>query len=178
MAFFDMEFLWLVPMVFAIMRIFVGIFGYSFFNSVPETKEIEHYEKERSNNLTLAGFSLAAITLFLTLGASTVEQPLPAVSDTTFYLSIALVSFISASYLYTLQTSRWYSYFGDSLELIGLLSVGISLLLFFDFIFTNNNKIEIVYYLFFLFVIGFAAKELVLWVKHFKNLKSTKTSNQ
>jgi hypothetical protein len=106
---------------------------------------------ERANNFTLAGFSLAALTFFLTLGGTKGLV----ITDTTFYLSVSLVCFVVAAYLFPINVNRAFPYAADTFEVLGLLSVAIAMLSFF----TSNFAIayiQTVYILFVLSVVGIA----------------------
>jgi len=122
----------------------------------PSKGERERYNRERSNNLTLAGFSLSALTFILTLApnrsddTNTNEETLISLSlqETLVFLSISLVCFIVASYLLQQKTRKIYPYTADSLEFLGLISIGAAMLSFFfnNFVETNDTPVIMVYW--------------------------------
>jgi hypothetical protein len=166
------EYLGLILIAYIIPRTIIAFSfdkGRVFFKGTPQKEERERYQRERPNNLTLAGFSLAALALFLALGTNPQDPSKNVdVKDTTYYLSISLVCFIIAAYLYPFSLTRYYSYAADSLEQIGLLSVGIALLLFFVNNFQGILEIHIVYWILFVVIILVTVKEILLYYNNFK----------
>jgi hypothetical protein len=128
----------------------------------PQGGEVSGFFRERTNSLTLAGFSMTALTLFLTIATaqSTIHYK---IIDTVFYLSISLVCFIISSYVVSFGVNRIYSYACTTIEVIGLLSVGIALLLFFiENVIDNSNmqNIQTVYWILFGAIIVIAFLEV------------------
>ena len=122
----------------------------------PSKGERERYNRERSSNLTLAGFSLSALTFILTLApnrsddTNTNEETLISLplQETMIFLSISLVCFIVASYLLQLKTRKIYAYTADSLEFLGLISIGAAMLSFFfsNFAQTSDTTVIMIYW--------------------------------
>ena len=136
----------------------------------PTEKEVERFRRERQNNLTLSGFSLSALALFLALGTNPLNPSRPIdINDTTYYLSISLVCFVTAAYLYPFHLSRYYSYAADSLEQIGLLCVGAAMLLFFINNIEGIQRIHIVYWVFFVVIILIATKDSLNYFRMYRN---------
>lgn len=166
------DYLGLVLIAYIIPRIILAFYfqkGRTYFKAPPEEEEKGRLQRERPNNLALAGFSIAALALLLALGTNP-QDPTRNVDviDTTYYLSISLVCFIIAAYLYPFYLRRYYSYAADSLEQIGLLSVGIAMLLFFVNNFQGIIEIHAVYWVLFVAIILITVKEIDLYYKNFK----------
>jgi hypothetical protein len=158
----------IILVFFASIRIIVGIKGRKWLVESPKELEIEGYSKERTNNLTLSGFALAAIALFLTIGFSEMGIDEISVSDTVFFLSISLVVFIISAYFYNFSMNRVYPFIAVSLEWIGLLSIGIGLFLFFADVFSSDLRFIFLYAIFFGLVFYIGHKDVQLYVKFFK----------
>jgi hypothetical protein len=143
--------------------------GRAYFKDPPIDKEKERLQRERPNNLALAGFSLTALALFLALGTNPQDPSKNVdVKDTTYYLSISLVCFIVAAYLYPFQIRRYYYYTADSLEQIGLLSVGIAMLVFFVNNYQGMLEMHAVYWVLFVAIILITIKDNLLYYENFK----------
>ncbi len=172
------DYLFFVLIVFGIARAIVAtvpMSGRKWFTGTPIDAELERFRRERPNNLTLAGFSLAALTLFLTVGTTPLDPSRSLnVRDTTFYISISLVCFIIAAYLFPIATNRYFSYIADSLELLGLLSIGIGMLLFFLNNFAEISNVQVVYWILFIAVIVIGSLEIYFYSEMFKKIKSEK----
>jgi hypothetical protein len=131
--------------------------------AAPQGGEINAYFRERSNSLTLAGFSLAALTLFLTIATANQSLHYKTIG-TVLYLSISLVCFIVSAYIINFSVNRISSYGATTLEMIGLISVGIALLLFFvENVIDNSNmqNIQAVYWVLFAAAIVIAFLEVL-----------------
>ena len=136
--------------------------------------EIEHQKGERSNNLSLAGFSSATLALFLTLGGVNRSD----INDTTFYLSISLSCFVIAAYLSLVWSHRYWSFITESIEILGVLSVILAILLFFIHNTTHFPNIQNVYAILFVAIIIILGKgiwrDLIFALKYKKpRVKST-----
>jgi len=167
---------WVILVFLGIIRLASGIYGRTWLKTSPqEGEEVKSYATERTNNLTMAGFSLAAVALFLTIGFSGNETNLISVTDTVFYLSISLISFITAAYLYGFAIIRWNGFLAGTIEWIGLLSIGIALLIFFRNAFSDDLRFLFLYGVFFLTVYILASKEISLWKNFFKAEREFKT---
>jgi hypothetical protein len=128
----------------------------------PQGGEINSFYRERSNSLTLAGFSLAALTLFLTIGTAD-QSTHYNIIGTILYLSISIVCFIISAYITNFSVTRISSYSATTMEMIGLISVGIALLLFFiENVIDNSNmqNIQAVYWVLFAAAIVIALLEV------------------
>lgn len=168
--------LWIVLMVYAIIRTVLAWKLREWLDHNPGTdEELEMYSKERSNNLTLAGFALAAIALFLTIDFSSLGITLNNIKETVLYLSISLVLFVLGAYLYNFSTKRAFTYVAGTLEWLGLLSVGISLLIFFGSLFKDDLRFFIVYIIFFGAIWILAFIEVGFYNKFLKSLKKPGT---
>lgn len=175
------SYLVLVLISFAIVRCAVAVgtkSGRKWFQGIPVEKERERYRQERPNNLTLAGFALAALTLFLTIGTNPLEPTRQLdVLETTFFLSISLVSFIIAAHLFPIAISRYFSYVADSLEQLGMLAIGIGLLTFFVNNFNEALDIQQVYWIFFGVITALGGLEIYFYTRLFNSLKQASASS-
>jgi hypothetical protein len=143
------------------------------------TAEKKHYDNFRSHSITLASFTMTVIAIIIAFPIDESADPaeeqkvMPLQKQTKenlvsqnimslFYLSLAMVSFFIASYLFLLRETRWLVYTGESLEYMGIVSVGIGLLSLMQNI-TNNNNILGVIYAF--FVIGITIIAIIqIWI--------------
>lgn len=173
------EYLAWVLLIFSIARVTVGIAtksARSWFSEAPTAGEVDRFRRERPNNLALAGFSLAALTIFLTIGSSPLDPTKRLeVRETAFFLSVALISFVIAASLFPFAINRYFSYAADSVEHLGLLTIGAGMLLFFINNFGNVVDLQIVYGIFFAVIISIATLEIYLYTKALKPAKNTTT---
>lgn len=158
------EYMTYTILAFAIARATVA-FGFKsgreYFRGTTPKSELDGFVAERTNNLVLAGLSLVALTLFLTIGSIKEDSAESlSVRETTFFLSISLVCFIVAASIFPIATERYFSYIANSLEWLGLLTIGIGMLLFFINNFSDVIDLQIVYWFFFAIILGLAALEI------------------
>jgi hypothetical protein len=120
--------------------------------------EKQEYERSRSQNLTLAAFSIAALGFIL----STTVVP---ETNTLFgigYLSVAMFSFFIAAYLFKYRPKKWFPYIGETLELSGILCIGVGFYYVIAKIFSNNIPLAGLYLAFLVALIAIVAYSLRL----------------
>ena len=168
------DYLWLIMVGAFIARMIVP-FGSKFRRDymtcvIPVSeKEKQQYDSFRSHSITLASFTMTVIAIII---AFPKQEQFSANLMSLVYLSVALVSFFIASYLYVFRTNRWFPYIGESLEYMGIIAVGIGLLSLMENVAQSNIAdntsvnsiilINIVYAIFLIGMIAIAYKEISL----------------
>jgi hypothetical protein len=105
------------------------IFGNTTYNPTKGLKEEEkkEFDNLRVHNITLASFTIVIVTLILAFPDQTrILQNV----DSLMYFSISLVCFFNASYFALFRMHPVYWYIGDTIEMTGILSLGIGFLIF------------------------------------------------
>lgn len=114
-----------------------------------EEAEKEEYTNSKNHNIVLASFTIAAISVILAFQAGELTQNLQwAALDSLFYLSIAMMCFFIASYLFSIRITRWYVYTAESLEYTGIIAVGIGFFRLIQVKVVNDDRITALYVLF------------------------------
>jgi len=113
-------------MVLAIVLGLVRGWNYLKGSPVEKTGKEYHWHNERIV-LTLAGFSLTALSLFLSIQFKELAQ----ISSTLIFFSIAFSTLILSSLFLRLRVRRFSTYLADVFLNTGLLSIGCGLLVFF-----------------------------------------------
>jgi low temperature requirement protein LtrA len=158
-----------------IARAIVAVYGRVVLNNSPRKGEIEHNERERQTNLTLAGFALAALIFILTAGGkmSNSDQADAGIQEASIFLSISLGCFIVGAYLLPINTERYYSYAADSLELLGLLSIGVAMLSLFvnNLVDVTSITVTMIYLVFLVALTTLAIYHTLLVFRYFRASK-------
>lgn len=122
------------------------------------------YQSSRSHNITLASFSIAAIALITSRNDLNIQNLQFGIA----YLSIAMFCFFIGSYLFVFrQKGNIIPYYGETLELAGILSLGIGFFYVVTQLFLENVALDLLYLAFFFTLVGVAAYELRLNIRYF-----------
>lgn len=89
----------------------------------------EEYNNSKTHNITLASFTIVAISVILAWPTNTLTQPEQVQAiDSVFYLSIGMIAFFVASYLFTIRITRLYVFTAQSLEYMGIIATALGFL--------------------------------------------------
>jgi hypothetical protein len=111
------------------------------------TGELREFDNSRTHNITLASFVIVLLAVILAFPQNAIEDKIKQNVDSLLYFSISMSCFFIASYLFTLQTMRWFPYLGDILEITGILSLGIGFLVLISKL-VNDPRLYVVYFIF------------------------------
>lgn len=130
-------------LVYMVLAIVVGLIrGWKYLKTIPneETGKEYHLHNERII-LTLAGFSLTALSLLISIQSRELAQ----ISSTLFFFSIAFSSLVLSSILIRFRFMQFLIYLSDVLLNVGLLSIGCGFLIFFANRFSWSDGSTIVF---------------------------------
>jgi len=143
----------LVYMVLAIVLGLVRGWNYLKTYSDEKTEKEYHWHNERIV-LTLAGFSLTALSLLLSIQFEELAQ----ISSTLFFFSIAFSALILSSISIRLRFRKFSIYLSDVLLNVGLLAIGCGFLVFFAKAFSwyDGSTVVFIFLIVALFVVSLA----------------------
>jgi len=123
----------LVYMFLAVVLGLVRGWNYLKKHPVEETGRAYHWHNERII-YTLAGFSLTALALFLSIQFKELTQ----ISSTLLFFSIAFTTLILSSIFIRFRIRNFFLYLSDVLLNVGLLSISCGFLIFFANVFSHD----------------------------------------
>jgi len=124
----EVALLFLVAIYIALAIIFGLVRGWNYLKGIPsEEREKEYHWHNERIVLTLAGFSLTALSLFLSIQL----KELPQISSILIFFSIAFSTLVLSSLSLRLRVRRFSIYLADVFMNAGLLSIGCGFLAFF-----------------------------------------------
>jgi hypothetical protein len=129
------------------------IFGLDYFRSRPDAKnrsEMSEFDRQEEVSNTLAGFSIAGLTLLITLYATQLEK----IENLLVFFSIGLMLEIFSAFTTHYRVRRVFKYLGFVLQYTGLLAIVLGFAEFFQDMFPNSLALHVIYWI---FVIGFFA---------------------
>jgi len=130
-------------LVYTVLAIVAGLIrGWKYLKTIPneETGKEYHLHNERIV-LTLAGFSLTALSLLISIQSKELVQ----ISSTLFFFSIAFSSLVLSSIFIRFRFRQFFIYLSDVLLNVGLLAIGCGFLIFFANKFSWNDGSTIVF---------------------------------
>lgn len=116
--------------------------GWKYLKGYPDEKKgKEYHQQNESITLTLAGFSLTALALLLSIQFEELSQ----ISSTLMFFSIAFTTLISSFLSIRWRFRNFFIYLSDVFLNTGLLSIGCGLLVFFANVFSWYDGSTIVF---------------------------------
>lgn len=123
--------MWLLTLilVYMVLAIVVGLVkGWKYLKTAPNEKTGKEYHMHNERIvLTLAGFSLTAISLFVNIQIKELAQ----ISSTLLFFSIAFSALILSSIFIRFRLAQFFIYLSDVLLNVGLLAIGCGFMVFF-----------------------------------------------
>lgn len=130
-------------LVYMVLAIVLGLIrGWKYLKSYPDEKLGKEYHRHNERIvLTLAGFSLTALSLFISIQFRELAQ----ISSTLLFFSIAFSALISSSIFIRFRIRKFFLYLSDVLLNVGLLAIGCGFLVFFGDRFSYYDSLTIVF---------------------------------
>lgn len=130
-------------LVYAVLAIVLGLIrGWKYLESYPDEERGKEYHRHNERIvLTLAGFSLTALSLFI----SVQFRELAEISSTLLFFSMAFSALILSSIFIRFRLRKFFLYLSDVLLNVGLLAIGCGFLVFFEDRFSWHNSLTIVF---------------------------------
>jgi p-aminobenzoyl-glutamate transporter AbgT len=141
---------------FAIFVVVGLLFGRRYFKGTPNAKnesEMSEFDRQEQISQTLAGFSIAGLTLLISLYASQLGKIEPLLT----FFSIGLMLEIFSAFVSHYRLNRGFKYFGFVLQYTGLLATILGFADYFETMMPYSAALNFVYWL---FVVGFFAVTL------------------
>jgi hypothetical protein len=125
-------------LVYMVLAIILGLVrGWHYLKGYPDEKAGKEYHRHNESiTLTLAGFSLTALALLLSIRFEELTQ----ISPTLLFFSIAFTTLILSSIFIRLRIRNLFLYISDVLLNVGLLSIGCGFLVFFADVFSYDGS--------------------------------------
>ena len=130
-------------LVYTVLAIVLGLIrGWKYLKSYPDEQRGKEYHRHNERIvLTLAGFSLTALSLFISIQFRELAQ----ISSTLLFFSIAFSALILSSIFIRFRIRQFFLYLSDVLLNVGLLSIGCGFLVFFVDRFSWYDSLAIVF---------------------------------
>lgn len=158
--------------VYMMLAILLGLIrGWEYHRSVPEEeKGKDYYMQSERAILTLAGFSLTSLSLFVSIQFKELAQ----LSSTILFFSIALSVLILSYIALQMRFRRFFPYLSNVLVNTGLLSIASGFLVFFENFLSWSNGSTIVFSVLVVLVFIGTLVDEFFYYQHFKSWGKTK----
>jgi hypothetical protein len=167
----DLATLFAILAIYPLIFVMAGlIFGREYLRSTPSAKnqaEMSEFDRQEGMSQTLAGFSIAGLTLLISLYSSQLEK----IEALLIFFSIGLMLEIFSAFTTHYRMNRASKYFGLVLQYSGLLATILGFGDFFESMMPDSVGLHAIYWI---FVIGFYAvtfPELYFYYKIWKPKK-------
>src|SRR6185312_12354475 len=140
---------WIGLIAFMLIRYGIAAFSNYNFNEDRDPTESENteYNNLKTTNITLASFTVVLIALIFDSNKTDISTN----TNSLFYFSISMVCFFIASYFSTFRNKFIFFYMGETIELTGIISLGIAFILL---VTTLPNTNFGIYIIFLILIIG------------------------
>jgi hypothetical protein len=158
------NYLWIGLLIFILARMILPIFGNVHYKTgeklTPE--EEKEFDNLRSHNITLASFTITLIAIIFAFNNNQITNNV----NSLLYFSISLICFFNASYFSLFRMNPIYWYVGDTIEMTGILSLGLGFLLLISKE-VNSFELNIVYIIFLISLSTLSIVGIILYKDHF-----------
>lgn len=164
-----------IILVYVILAVLGLVRGRRYLSTTPdeEAGRPYHFHNERVI-LTLAGFSLTALSLLISLQSRELVQ----ISSTLFFFSISFSSLVLSSIFIRFRFVQFLIYISDVLLNVGLLSISCGLLVFFANRFSLSDWSTIVFVVLFIAVFCLTLANYFFFIKIASNRKEVEKIEQ
>jgi hypothetical protein len=132
-----------------------------YLNRSPSETESKEYDFLRLQLLTLAFFAITVITLAVTVFVTTQTISI-GFEYALGYLSVAMFCFFISSYMYSFRITNRLPYIGETLEFVGIVSLGIGFFYLVVQVVPTSIWLGVLYMIFLSALVGVAGYELYL----------------